>query len=215
MTIPPITRGLGDFSETDGYFEYYGRFFAQQETFNPRLHQHLTRDEVVAIDRSIDDFNQIIRDIVSRQGANWHVVDVGNLLNSLAVKRNGMEDSPGEPLRAYLKTKGVEEHPLLNLDPIPSVLLLKTHDRDRKKGGFFSLDCIHPTTIGYGLLAEEFLRVMQDSGIQSADPSKLDWMNIIANDSLLNFPPSLWDDIIEAAENNYRLLDVIFRILGR
>ena len=215
VTIPPITRGIGTLPEGENYYDYYGRFFANPDRFNPDRNSHLTRAQIEEIDRTIDEFNRIIREAVARAGDNWHIVDIAHLLNSLAVKRNQLEGSPGEPLRTYLRSLGIEDHPLLNLDSIPSILLLETNDRIRKGGGLFSLDCIHPTTIGYGLVAEEVLRAMRVAGVPGADPNRLDWQGIIDHDTLLNSPPVLWDDIINAAEGNSTLWDVIFRVLNR
>ena len=35
----------------------------------------------------------------------------------------------------------------------------------RTAGGLFSLDGVHPTTIAYGLVAQEFVRVMEEAGV--------------------------------------------------
>uniref|UniRef100_UPI003593DDA5 SGNH/GDSL hydrolase family protein n=1 Tax=Chamaesiphon sp. TaxID=2814140 RepID=UPI003593DDA5 len=202
VTIPPITQGIGKLPANSKYFEYYGRFFSNENNFNPFFNSKLTGEEIKSIDKTIDEFNQIIRDEVNLAGNNWHLVDAGEILNSLAVKRSHLINSPEEPLKAYYRSLGLSDHPLLRLDPIPNTLLLETQDRTRKSGGLFSLDSVHPSTIGYGILAEAFLREMQAAGVPDANPSHLDWRQIIAQDSLLQSPPVLWDDIINAAEGN-------------
>lgn len=68
--------------------------------------------------------------------------------------------------------------------------------------------------IGYGIVAEAFLRAMRAAGVPDADPMRLNWAEIMLHDSLLQAPPVLWDDIVEAAEHNSTLWDVIFRALG-
>jgi hypothetical protein len=214
VTIPPITQGIGKLSENSKYFNYYGRFFTNEDNFNPFFNSKLTGEEIQKIDETIDKFNQIIRSEVSSAGKNFHLVDIGGILNSLAVKRNHLTNSPSEPLRVYYQSFGIDEHPLLNLDPVPNVLLLKTENSTRKSGGLFSLDSVHPSTIGYGIVAEAFLRKMQEVGVKEADPLHLDWRQIIAQDSLLQSPPALWDDIINGAERNSILWDVIFKALG-
>lgn len=50
---------------------------------------------------------------------------------------------------------------------------------------------------------------MQAVDIAGADPRKLDWPTLIAQDSLLQAPPRLWDDIILAAEKNAGLWDLL------
>jgi GDSL-like Lipase/Acylhydrolase len=213
-TIPPITHGIGELIANGKYFDYYGRFFANDNNFNAVFNSSLTGNEVQEIDNTVDRFNQIIRNEVSQAGNNFHLVDTAGVLNGLAVRRNGFTDSPDQPLKAYYADLGLSDHPLLKLDPIPSILMLKTDNRIRTGGGLFSLDNVHPSTIGYGIIAEVFLREMQQAGVPNADPAHLDWSQIIAHDSLLQQPPVLWDDIISAAENNSVLWDVIFRVIG-
>jgi hypothetical protein len=63
----------------------------------------------------------------------------------------------------------------------------------------FSLDGVHPTTIGYGLLAQEVIRVMQIAGVpfygsqRAALPRQaavhLDFERLLTLDSLMRQPP--------------------------
>ncbi|MEB3356309.1 MAG: hypothetical protein VKK04_06255 [Synechococcales bacterium] len=209
VTIPPITQGLGSF---DGrYFDYYGPFFANAENYreNPPGKRHLSRDDVATIDQRIDGFNDIIRRLVAAQGQQWTVVEIGSVLGQLAVKRNRQSDTPELPLIERYRDKGWDDHPLLQLEPVPSVLRYGTKDAVRIQGGLFSLDSVHPTTIGYGIVAEEFLAAMQAAGVEGADPRQLDWPGIIAQDTLIQSPPVLWDDIVSAAENNAALWNLL------
>ncbi len=57
------------------------------------------------------------------------------------------------------------------------------------KGGIFSLDGIHPTTIGYGLIAYLYKETMENHGIEFDKP--LDWDYIIKSDTLVTDPPYL------------------------
>ncbi len=208
VTIPPITRGVGEF---DGkYFDYYGNFFANPEdSSGSPIQRRLTKAEVIAIDQRIDGFNRVIREVVAGQGPQWRVVEIGAVLDELAVKRNHSTDSPGLPLINYYKKQGKPDHPLLQLRPVPSVLRLDTQNATRLQGGLFSLDCIHPTAIGYGIIAEVFLTAMQQAGLGDAGPHRLDWNRLISQDSLIQAPPRLWDDIITAAEKNAGLWDLL------
>lgn len=212
VTIPPITRGLGAFDGT--YFDYYGSFYATAQNMgNPPQRRHLTKAQVIAIDQRIDAFNGAIREIVGHQGSQWAIVDVGAILDTLAVKRNNSTDAPGLPLIEYYRRKGLPDHPLLKLTPVPSTLRFGTRNATRLQGGLFSLDNVHPTTIGYGIIAEEFLTAMQAAGIAGADPLKLDWPAIIAHDALIQAPPQLWDDILKAAETNAGLWDTLLSFM--
>ena len=214
VTIPPIATGIGSLSPGSKYFEYYGRFFCSEDNFNHYLNSHLRGDKIQKIDNVIDEFNQIVREEVALAGNNWHIVDTGDILNNLAVKRNHYIDTPSQPLKDYYASLGFIDHPLLQLDPIPSVLSLKTENGIRTSGGLFSLDGMHPSTIGYGIVAEAFLIEMQKAGVAGANPIHLDWTQIIDQDSLLQSPPVLWDDIINAAEKHSILWDAIFKVLS-
>lgn len=215
VTIPPITQGIPPYD--DKYFEHYGRFFTNEDNFHRWFNKHLTQDKVRDIDERIDAFNKVIETVVAEQQANgghWHLVDICGLLDKLAVKRNNMTSTPDQPLKEFYEEQGRPDHPLLKLDPIPSVLRFCTHeDGQRCGGGFFSLDCVHPSTIGYGLVAEEFLREMQVAGVLEADPARLNWKRIINQDTLIQQPLALWDDIVEAAEHHDTLWELILSIM--
>ena len=164
VTIPPITQAIsrqeGNNNEKQ-YFEYYGPFFVNKSNFSTR-DRHLTGSDVQNIDQRIDAFNCIIKKVIEEQNNdsnNWHIVDICQLLDDLAFKRNKEFKISRDPLQQFFTEKGCSNHPLLddNLKPTPSVLRFETCNNRRKNGGLFSLDCFHPTTIGYGLIAEEFL----------------------------------------------------------
>jgi hypothetical protein len=217
VTIPPITTGVGEFDGT--YFEAYARFFVNDEN-RPRHAEQLTRADAKTIDARIDAFNATI--VEEARLRKWHVVDVCGLLDQLAVKRRQFKKGlatkdqrydPEEPLRTYLADR--PEHPLLKLSPVPSILSLRIDAAGRRtQGGLFSLDGVHPTTIGYGLMADAFLSAMRDAGVPGADPARLPWADVIANDSLLNDPPRIWDDVLNAAEQHAFLWNLVFRVLA-
>jgi lysophospholipase L1-like esterase len=212
VTIPPLTQGVGEF--WDGYYDYYSRFYINDSNFAFMWpNRYLTRAQAMFIDGRIDTFNTIIRAIVAQQGPNWHVVDTGQMLDTLAVKRNRRQYNPDCALYEYYARRGPKDHPLLNLRPIPNVLRLGTINGQRHTGGLFSLDGIHPTTIGYGMIAEEFLRVMRRAGVREADPARLDWAQLMAQDTLIQRPPLLWDDVMLAAENHPLLWNMIFSVM--
>lgn len=212
VTIPPVVRGLGSF---DGqHFGAYGRFFLTESTFEPALHKHLTRAQAIMIESRIDAFNRSIRELVAEH-ANWHVVDAAGALDRLAVRRNNFSDDPAEALRQYYEGHpGPKAHPLLRLKPIPSLLMLDTAEQgQRQGGGLMSLDGVHPSTVGYGIVAELFLTAMKKAGIAGADPLKLDWPGIIKQDSLLKGAPAVWDDVRQSAHAHGLLWEAVFRML--
>ena len=212
VTIPPVTTGLGDF---DGrYFDTYSRFFVNDDNFHSWPNRHLSRAQMKGIDDRIDAFNQTVRGAIEAR-ANYHLVDTCGILDSLAVKRNENSDDPGRSLTDYYRALGRLDHPLLRLDPVPSILMLTTTERGvRTGGGLMSLDGIHPSTLGYGIVAEGFLAAMQQAGVEGADPRRLDWDSVIAQDTLLHTPPKLWDDVFEAARGHSTIWEAVFRLLG-
>src|SRR5262249_57632060 len=94
---------------------------------------------------------------------------------------------------------------LAELEPRPDTHFFSSGPKGRIAGGLFALDGIHPTTIGYGLMAQEFIRVMQEAGVQfmrgdGVTPRegevRVDWRRLIPLDSLIAHPPrSLASDV--------------------
>lgn len=207
VTIPPITNGIG--ARHGDYYEYYARFFVNEQNFHQGL-DHLTGAQAALIDRRIASFNQTIRAAAQRHG--FHVVDTCGLMRSLAVKRNGLSANPEQALIRHYAAQ--PNHPLLKLPHIPSAL---GHDCDAQgrptQGGLFSLDGVHPSTVGYGIIAEAFLRVMQHADVPGADPGRLDWQQIIGHDALINACPPLWNDVLRAASHNSTFWNLFFRAL--
>lgn len=210
VTIPPVTRGSGSFEA--GYFERYRRFFVADAA--PTLHlEQLSRDDARLIDARIDAFNRVIREHVDAR-PRWHLVDTCGQLDELAVRRNGREGDPGAPLREYQRRRDRSDHPLLALDPVPSVLMYEVKAGKRTQGGLISLDGVHPTTIGYGLIAESFLEAMRAAGVPGSDPRRVPWDEIIANDALLSRPPWLWEQIAALGQRHALLWGALARALA-
>lgn len=207
VTIPPLARGVGHF---DGkYFDNYRRFFVNSDGPGNLL-EGLSRDDVITIEKRIDSFNRSIREQVGAR-QNWHIVETAALMDRLALRRNLKENEPDEPLRAELRA----DHPLLALDPVPNVFMYQLDAQGRRvRGGLFSLDGIHPTTIGYGLIAESFLKVMRDAGVPGADPLRLPWNAVIANDTLIQHPPRLWHSMLAEAERHATFWALLARALA-
>jgi lysophospholipase L1-like esterase len=214
VTIPPIIRGLGDF---DGhYFEHYVRFFHQGE---PRLGRSLTRAQMRRIDARIDDYNRIIRELVEPRG--WTIVDTAGVLDELAIHRNGHESDPCRALVEYQQRRDRPDHPLLSLDPIPcaSAFRIEADAKGHRRvcGGIFGLDYVHPTTIAYGIVAEAFLDAIKarNSDNPHIAAAAIDWSAVIGADTLIQSPPTLWDDLMQRAEWFDWLLEVMLCVGAR
>lgn len=190
VTIAPLAKGVGPAAlatsrhpNIDGkvYFKYYTYFPFEEEDVAqgaPKLRQH----EALQIDEFIARYNLSIRALVEEQNRGldrerYFIVDVEQILADLAWKRNG--GSPPYRLPTYLD----------DLVPRPNTLFY--HGRKNgslESGGIFSLDGVHPTPIGQGLLALEYLKLMRKVGVAGADPEALDWPSIVQSDSLYQNP---------------------------
>lgn len=193
-TIPPILRGVNSSISANhlGYFDYYTRFWIWDEDFNPDKHPHLTKDEAIQIDFTIDEYNRIIRKIAKEFG--WFVVPIAKNVAGMARRRLG-----GELLRSYppdfkaalLRNPRTAHFVDQNGEVTLSTDFIRVDKETGNiyKGGIFSLDGLHPTTIGYGLMANNYREVMHRAGVKFQNP--IDWDTIISEDSLVTYPPAL------------------------
>jgi hypothetical protein len=76
-----------------------------------------------------------------------------------------------------------------------------------RQGGLSSLDGVHPSAIGHGLLAREFLKVMREAGV--IDDIELDWEMIFASDRLYSEPIKIMQEIYEHTWLAEKLLSLI------
>lgn len=193
-TIPPVVRGVNSSlsSERLRYFDYYTRFWIWDEDFDPVKHPHLTKDEAIQIDFTVDEFNSIIRKVAKEYG--WFVVPMAKNVASMARRRLGGELLQGYPddFVAALKRNPSTLH-LVNEKGEATLstdfIRVKKETGKMYKGGIFSLDGLHPTTIGYGLMANVYRETMRQAGVKFQKP--VDWDFIIREDSLVTNPPAL------------------------
>jgi lysophospholipase L1-like esterase len=202
VTIAPIARGVGDkLKPGSRYFPFYTRPWVKDADFSSSQDQHITGQEARAVDCAIDLYNEAIQEVVHRaRGAvgkdqrDWYLLDIAGILDRLATRRyikdpNAQPDwwTP-YPLPAVLKA----------LDPVPDSRFLTGNGQGgRATGGIFSLDGVHPTTVGYGLIAQEVINVMRlagvefrhDNGQPRSDPVTVDFDRLILRDTLIRQPP--------------------------
>lgn len=192
ITIPPITRGVGDKPYYSRYFTRYTRPWISDEAFEADRDPCLTGDEARVIDSTVDAYNAMIIDAVADardDGRNWLVLDLCGLLDSLAYRR--YLASPGAQPDDFVP---YELPPALRaLSPRPDTRFLGADTLGRTQGGLISLDGVHPTTIGYGILAQEAIRVMQVAGVRfPTAAADVDFARLVAADTLISDPsPSL------------------------
>jgi hypothetical protein len=206
VTVAPIARGVGKkIDPSSRYFPYYTRAWITDDEFDPNDHPHITADEARAVDSAVDQYNDAIVAAVRaarNDKLDWTVMDLAGLLDRLAQRR--YLDSPAAQPDWWTP---YELPPALDrLTPKPSSRFFASAHGTRTQGGLFSLDGVHPTTIAYGIVAQEFIRIMQRVGVkfvfgngsERVGPIEVDFERLIKLDSLIASPPSALDSSLKA-----------------
>ena len=216
VTIPPVSRGVGTKIEAGSrYYPYYTRPWISDRAFDPHRDPHITAEEARAVDSAIDQYNDAITDVVRTgrtEGRDWYLMESSGLLDRLADRRY-IDDPTARP-------SWWERYPLpaalSTVRPaITSRFLTSDGAGGRAEGGLFSLDGVHPTTVGYGLLAEELIRVMRRAGVafQRPDPAGVDFERLLRRDTLVNRPPQNLTSGLAALAWADEALDIMRRAL--
>jgi hypothetical protein len=227
VTIAPIARGVQrKVRPGSRYFPYYTRPWISDDAFEPSRDPCITESQARDVDRAVDQYNDAIVAAVraAREGEDgaprdWYVLDLAGILDRLAQRRY-LTDTLARPpwWRPY------ELPPeLAALDPVPDSCFLAVDERGRRTtGGLFSLDGVHPTTIGYGVIAQEVIDIMRRAGVPffhrdgatpRQDPVRVNFPRLLGRDTLVGDPPA-------SLSSNLRLigwlderLDVFSRVL--
>lgn len=198
VTIAPFARGVETkVRQGSRYFPYYTVPWISDEDFDPSKHPHIKEQEARAIDSAIDQYNDEITDAVRQarqEGRDWYLFETAGLLDRFASRRY-IKDPSARP-------SWWTEYPLplelQALSPVPDSRFFVSTSTGRKQGGLFSLDGIHPTTIGYGIMAQEFIKIMQLAGVKFYESDgkterkgdiKVNFNRLIAEDTLISKPP--------------------------
>jgi hypothetical protein len=206
VTIAPLARGVGNKVRPGSrYFPYYTYPWISDENFNSKDDPSITEQEARAIDSAIDQYNYDIAKAVESarlDNLDWYLIDIAGILDRLAARRY-FDDHSARPdwwtpydLPAALQ----------NLSPVPDARFFKSDSTGRISGGLFALDGVHPTTIGYAVLAQEFINIMQqyagvefylgDGKTKRNQPVRVDFQHWISHDNLIIDPPiSLTEDL--------------------
>jgi hypothetical protein len=198
VTIVPIARGIGGKMRPGSrYFPYYTRPWIDEMKFNPAVDPFLTGNQARAIDSAIDMYNDAITEVVraARQDRrDWLLLDIAGLLDRIAARRYLLDPAA----RPKWWTPYQLPPQIAALTPTPDSRFMACDPQGRTAGGIFSLDGVHPTTIVYAILAQEFMNVMQAAGVvfYHADgmtprtaPVLTDFGWAIQRDTLISDPP--------------------------
>jgi hypothetical protein len=196
-TIPhvsglPISSGVMasgvPFPPAGGYFDRYARVWIDPHRFDARRDPHLTGDEMRRIDERIDAFNGIVRGAALTRG--FEVVDVAAIFDGLD----------------YFKHHGAPPYPLpAPIGDLDTRFLEIDEGGARTQGGLISLDGLHPTLCGYGLLAQAFV-----DAIAAHEPAidDVDFGALRLEDRLVEDPPRTLCDVygmLETLERHFHL----------
>jgi hypothetical protein len=200
ITIAPLAKGVGEkfhiSKEYKGetkdwvYFKYY-TYVPLSLEIAEKHPVKLNLQQAMHIDDCILEYNKIIEELINdfntKEPANqrYHLVDISDALIQLAFKRNG----------GQVKYNFPSFFDFLPHRPDTKYYHV-TPDGDLEQGGLFSLDGVHPSAIGQGIIAYEFLKVLDKArGTNHAD--SLDWDGIFKSDSLYQKPISLMQEIYQ------------------
>src|SRR5215471_2997606 len=195
VTVAPIAAGVNPanpgkkWREGSRYFPYYTDPWIAENDFRPDKHRHITHQQARAIDSAIDQYNDIIQDHIRRAragGRDWHLVDLCGILDGVAYRRYLADPAARAGQQAW------QPYPL----PAPIADLDTRFNRSdetgRLQGGLFGLDAVHPTTVGYGIIAQSVLDVLSAAGIPNPG---IDFTQLLAQDTLNSSPPALFTRI--------------------
>ena len=190
VTIAPIAKGVNPqepgqkWRPGSRFFPYYIDPWIDERDFRPNRHRHLTHQQARAVDSAIDQYNETIVDAVRhgrREGRNWLVLDLCGILDRLAYRRYVTDPAAAERnnWQPYPLPK-----PIADLD---TRFFLADHS-GRIQGGLFGLDAVHPTTSGYGVIAQAVLDLLSADGVAS---TPIDFATVRQQDTLNSQPPPL------------------------
>jgi hypothetical protein len=209
VTIAPFARGVDHKIRKDSrYFPYYTLPWISDADFNQDRHPNLTAQEVRAIDSAIDQYNDYIVDVVRQarqEGRDWYLFELAGILDRVAQRR--YIESPRARPSWWKELAGEYQLPpqLQQLEPKPDSRFFISDATGRKQGGLFSLDGIHPTTISYGIMAQELIAIMQLAGVEFYDAEgnrrsgkiEIDFQQLIAQDTLISNPPKSLENYLK------------------
>jgi hypothetical protein len=228
VTVSPIARGVGGSKSRPGsrYFPYYTRPWIDDDKFNPDEDDCISENQARALDSVVDSYNNhIVKRLRENRaaGKDWYVFDLCALLDRVAARRY-IKDPQARPdwwmpydLPAALQALTPPPDSQFfrsGIDPVSQKV-------QRTTGGLFSLDGIHPTTISYGIVAQEIINVMQQAGVkfyygnnskERVGPVRVDFQRLIKLDTLVSDPPRSLTNNLEIIGWLDEQLDIIRRI---
>lgn len=206
VTIAPLAKGVGETTivQRDGkdcvYYKYY-TYFPFEEPFARETGIQLTMQDALHIDDCIRAYNVSIKGLVADLNRRhrrecYQIVDVADALDQIAYKRNA-----GQPTYQF------PDYFAYAYPPVNTKYYHANVDGRLVQGGLFSLDGVHPSAIGQGLIAYEFLKVLTQ--VRDSGDNELPWDTIFASDRLYGEPIPIMQELYKKDE----LAQYIVRLL--
>jgi hypothetical protein len=224
VTVAPLARGVGTKPSGSRYFARYTHAWITDAEFDPAVNPSLTGEQARAIDSAIDQYNYSIKRLVyaartADQPRDWLLLDMCGLLDRLAYRRY-IESPDSRP--SWWDAKAYELPPALKmLTPRPDTRFFQSDASGRTQGGLVALDGMHPTTIGYGILAQEALDVMAHANATLPEqpapraPVQVDFARLVAADTLISDPPKSLTHDLGAVRFINEMIDIGLALLGK
>jgi hypothetical protein len=221
VTIAPVARGVArKVRPGSRYFPFYTRPWIADEDFDERHDPCIDERQARDVDSAIDMYNDAIVAAVkaAREAKkDWYVLELAGVLDRLAHRRYVLDPTA----RPSWWTRYELPPELAALDPVPDSRFFASDGNGRNAGGLFSLDGVHPTTIGYGLMAQEAINVMRRAGVEfrfpngtpRPDPVRVNFSDLIRRDTLISDPPTSLSSDLRLIGWLDEKLDVFSRLL--
>ncbi len=207
VTIAPMLRGVGHAKMSAGsrYYARYTRPWISDDEFHANRDPCLPGDMARVIDSVIDQYNDMIVERVRAarsSGRDWRLLDIAGILDRLAYRRYVLD---GQAKPSWWQPYELPEA-YQNLSPLPDTRFYVSDKFGRTQGGLFALDGIHPTSIGYGIIANEVLQVIRTFGVATQRDS-VDFDALIEHDTLIKSPPTRFANLWTFASLANRTID--------
>lgn len=192
-TIIPILKGIGpkiEIKNKGSYYKYY-TFMPFNENFALKKKIYIPFHRALFLNDCIDDYNATIKNLISEKNKQlksdsyaplptdrYHLVDMCDAFDQMDWHRNNGKPTYNFP--PYFD----------NINPKVNTKFYDVDENGKMKdGGLFGLDGVHPSAIGHGIIAHEFIKVMKRAGAHFKRP--LNWDDIFRSDSLYQRPVSI------------------------
>jgi len=205
VTIVPLAHGVGEKPYYSRYFPRYTYVVIPDSEFDGNVDPMISADEARTVDSVIDSYNAMIRVAVAQarsDSKDWYYFDACGLLDSMAYRRYLENPRPRPRPRGWKPYDFPNE--FNSITPFPDTRFITSDHKGAMTGGLIGLDGVHPTTLLYGIVAQEIIKVMELAGVQfkhpdgspRSGPVKVEWSRLIEAEPLVQKPLKTLGEIL-------------------